>query len=115
MNKAIKLFVISGLVLLSSQAVFDVQIIQPAHAVIGRPMTPGSVAGVSRRTTRRTVRRHSAVAVGTAVAIGTTIAVLPTSCTTVVSASVTYHSCGGVYYKPVYHGTTLNYVVVNQP
>ena len=24
-----------------------------AHAVIGRPLTPGSVAGVARRTTRR--------------------------------------------------------------
>ena len=29
----------------------------PAQARIGRPLTPGSVAGVSRRTTRRTVRR----------------------------------------------------------
>lgn len=28
-----------------------------ADAVIGRPATPGSVAGVARRTTRRTVRR----------------------------------------------------------
>jgi hypothetical protein len=30
-----------------------------ANAVIGRPATPGSVAGVARRTTRRTVRRHT--------------------------------------------------------
>ena len=30
-----------------------------AHARIGRPLTPGSVAGVARRTTRRTVRRHA--------------------------------------------------------
>jgi Na+-translocating ferredoxin:NAD+ oxidoreductase RnfD subunit len=29
-----------------------------AKAVVGRPATPGSVAGVARRTTRRTVRRH---------------------------------------------------------
>jgi hypothetical protein len=28
-----------------------------AHAVVGRPATPGSVAGVARRTTRRAVRR----------------------------------------------------------
>ena len=28
-----------------------------AYAVIGRPGTPGSVAGVARRTTRRAVRR----------------------------------------------------------
>lgn len=30
-----------------------------ANAVVGRPATPGSVAGVARRTTRRTVRRHT--------------------------------------------------------
>jgi hypothetical protein len=29
-----------------------------ADAVIGRPATPGSVAGVARRTTRRAVRRR---------------------------------------------------------
>ena len=28
-------------------------IIAPAHAVVGRPLTPVSVAGVARRTTRR--------------------------------------------------------------
>ncbi len=28
-----------------------------AEAVVGRPLTPGSVAGVARRTSRRTVRR----------------------------------------------------------
>jgi hypothetical protein len=31
-----------------------------AHAVIGRPLTPGSVAGVNRRHTRRAVRRCAA-------------------------------------------------------
>ncbi len=29
-----------------------------AQAVVGRPGTPGSVAGVARRSTRRAVRRH---------------------------------------------------------
>ena len=29
-----------------------------AYAVVGRPATPGSVAGVARRTTRRAVRRR---------------------------------------------------------
>ena len=33
-------------------------IVSQAQAVIGRPATPGSVAGVARRTTRRAVRRH---------------------------------------------------------
>ena len=31
-----------------------------AHAVIGRPATPGSVAGVNRRHSRRAVRRCAA-------------------------------------------------------
>src|SRR4051794_35094711 len=29
-----------------------------AQAVVGRPATPGSVAGVARRSSRRTARRH---------------------------------------------------------
>jgi hypothetical protein len=33
-------------------------LVTEANAVIGRPLTPGSVAGVARRTTRRTVRRN---------------------------------------------------------
>jgi hypothetical protein len=31
--------------------------VDSAQAVVGRPATPGSVAGVARRTTRRAVRR----------------------------------------------------------
>jgi hypothetical protein len=33
-------------------------IVSQAEARIGRPATPGSVAGVARRTTRRTIRRR---------------------------------------------------------
>jgi len=32
-------------------------VLSQAEAVIGRPATPGSVAGAARRTTRRAVRR----------------------------------------------------------
>jgi hypothetical protein len=32
--------------------------ISPAHAVVGRPLTPVSYAGVARRTARRTARRY---------------------------------------------------------
>ena len=32
-------------------------VVSPAEARVGRPLTPVSVAGVARRTTRRTVRR----------------------------------------------------------
>jgi hypothetical protein len=32
--------------------------VSQAEAVVGRPATPGSVAGVARRSSRRTARRH---------------------------------------------------------
>jgi hypothetical protein len=35
--------------------------VRPAHAIIGRPLTPVSYAGVARRTTRRTVAATAAV------------------------------------------------------
>ena len=34
---------------------------RPAHAIIGRPLTPMSYAGVARRTTRRAVYAGAAV------------------------------------------------------
>ncbi len=37
-----------------------VSFVPPALAIIGRPLTPISVAGVARRTARRTVRRCAA-------------------------------------------------------
>ena len=65
--------------------------------VVGRPATPGSVAGVARRTTRRVVRR-SAIYVGA----------LPAGCVrTSVNGTVVW-GCGGTYYQP-YGG---RYVVV---
>jgi len=77
-------------------------------AVVGRPLTPGSLAGVSRRTARRTARR-------TSYRVGTSVYALPGGCTTVVTADVTYHNCGGVYYRPQYHGSDVVYVVVDAP
>ena len=43
-------------------------LVAQAQARVGRPATPGSVAGVARRTSRRTTRR--AVAVGAAATYG---------------------------------------------
>jgi hypothetical protein len=66
--------------------------IREAEARIGRPMTPGSVAGVSRRTSRRTARR---------VIRRSTIyrATLPRGCTTVVIQGTSLYQCGGTYYQ----------------
>lgn len=71
--------------------------VSEAHAVLGRPATPGSVAGVARRTTRRVIRR-SAIYVNT----------LPAACARVTVNGVAVWSCGGTYYQP-YGG---RYVVV---
>jgi hypothetical protein len=69
-----------------------------AEARIGRPMTPRSVAGVARRTTRRTVRRTSAY-----------VATLPRGCSTVVVEGISLYQCGGSYYQ----AQGNQYVIVN--
>jgi hypothetical protein len=73
-------------------------LIKDAIAVVGRPLTPVSVAGVARRTTRRVIRRTAIYA-----------PVLPAGCTTVVIEGTTLHSCGGTYYQ----ASGTQYVVVN--
>ncbi len=73
-------------------------VVSDAQAKIGRPATPGSVAGVSRRTTRRRIRRTTRY-----------VATLPKGCTTVVIEGTTLHQCGGTYYQ----SHSGQYVVVN--
>jgi len=74
-----------------------------AEARVGRPATPGSVAGVRRRTRRRTRRR---------VYRNMTLYSLPYGCnTTMMRAGVNYYYCGGIWYRPAYQGTTVVYVV----
>ena len=69
-----------------------------AHAVVGRPLTPVSVAGVARRTTRRMI-----------VATNHYVATLPANCTVVVVEDTKLHLCGSTYYQQ--SGT--QYVIVN--
>ena len=66
---------------------FGFRIIQDAEARVGRPLTPVSVAGVRRRTRRRTYR-HAAV--GTAVVVGTAAVVAAPSTTYVTPVTTTY-------------------------
>ena len=73
-------------------------LINEAQARVGRPMTPLSVAGVARRTTRRRIVRTSVY-----------IATLPVGCTTVVMEGMTLQQCGSTYYQPYNN----QYVVVN--
>lgn len=62
--------------------------VSKARAEVGRPLTPGSVAGVARRTTRRTIRR-STVYVGA----------LPGGCVRATVSGVALWRCGGTYYQ----------------
>lgn len=73
-------------------------LIKDAEATLGRPLTPASVAGVARRTTRRTVRRTAAY-----------VSVLPAGCTTVIIEGTTLQQCGGAYYQ----SSGNQYVIVN--
>ena len=59
-----------------------------AEARIGRPATPGSVAGVARRTTRRVVRRSAIY-----------VAALPRGCASVSMGGAVLWQCGPTYYQ----------------
>ena len=94
-----------GLVLLAGGAVWDGlwsggMFIKEAQAIIGRPLTPLSVAGTARRTTRRVIRRTSVY-----------VATLPRGCTTVVIDGTTLYHCGATYYQP--YGNQYVVVTVN--
>ena len=67
------------------------------------PASPGSVAGHRRRVRRRTRRRvHRRMRLTS----------LPYGCNvTRLRAGVTYYYCGGIWYQPVYEGTTVIYIV----
>ena len=103
MKTAIRVLVIGCCLLaadLLTDGLFNSRILlkTEAEARVGRPMTPRSVAGVARRTTRRTVHRTSAY-----------VAALPRGCSTVVIEGATLYLCGGTYYQP--YGN--QYVIVN--
>jgi hypothetical protein len=78
-----------GLELGAELGVPGVRVISEAQAIVGRPATPVSVAGVGRRTTRRVVRRTAY-----------TVAALPAGCVYGNYYGGMYYRCGGVYYEP---------------
>ena len=80
--------------------------VKEAQARLGRPATPASVAGVHRRTRRRTRRRW---------AIGTRMYTLPVGYTTAIVAGTTYYVAEGEYFKKYYEGDKVVYVVVDDP
>lgn len=85
-----------------------------AEAVIGRPLTPASYAGVARRTTRRTAYAHGAYGHGyayapPAVATTAVVTTLPAGCAQATASGVAYYDCGTARYQPYYHGATVVY------
>jgi hypothetical protein len=80
--------VLVAVVLVVADMATDDLIVMNAEARVGRPATPGSVAGVARRTTRRMVRRTSVY-----------VATLPAGCQTVVVEGTTLQQCGSTYYQ----------------
>jgi hypothetical protein len=93
------MFAILGMLVLDGLAPVSFgTFVSDAHARIGRPLTPGSVAGVARRTTRRVIRRSTIYA-----------ATLPAGCVQMSVSGAVVWRCGGTYYQP-YGG---RYVVVH--
>ena len=74
-------------------------LVPTVEARVGRPMTPVSVAGVARRSTRRAIRRSTIYR-----------ATLPSGCSTVVIEGTTLHQCGGTYYQPYNNQYVVVYV-----
>ncbi|EHK54366.1 hypothetical protein [Allomesorhizobium alhagi] len=91
------LFLVTFLQVDPAAVVTNHSLLPEADARIGHPATPGSVAGVARRTTRRTVRRSAIY-----------ISALPAGCARVTVYGTLVWRCGGTYYQ----SSGSRYVVV---
>ncbi|MGB5450964.1 MAG: hypothetical protein WBM71_06230 [Sedimenticolaceae bacterium] len=110
----------------------SIHLISDAHAIIGLPFTPLSIAGVARRTAFRTAVWSGALANQTAAAqaayyqppvappppatatgtlpIGTVVHTLPAGCTSTPVEGVDYYYCSGNFYRAAFSGNNLVYV-----
>ena len=89
MSKAILLAALTLFSVLAVDLALDTGLVVPkAQAVIGRPLTPMSYAGVARRTSRRMIYATSVYA-----------ATLPAGCRTVIIEGTSLYQCGGTYYQ----------------
>ena len=90
------------------------------EAVVGAPATPGSVAGVARRTARRTTAvvasstptpapAPAAAVPAAAPPASGMVASLPAGC----EAAGDLFRCGNVYYRPYMQGSTVVYAKVS--
>jgi len=106
-------------------------LVPDAGAIVGRPLSPVSYAGVARRTTRRVVyaegasaeaaQQQAAAAPQQAAApqassanrlpSGTVVTALPSGCQSTNVDGVSLFNCGGVMYQPTFQSNNLVYVV----
>jgi len=119
----------------SFEAPLGIGFVSEAAAIVGAPLTPVSVAGVARRTTRRVAYAETAAVASTAavattaaaaaaahpppppvapagpVPIGTVVQALPPGCAATPINGVEYYNCApGVYYRAAFQGNNLVYV-----
>lgn len=115
----------------SPELPFAPVLVGDAGAVVGRPLTPVSVGGVARRTTRRAVYAGSASAnaaaqqqaaapapapapepaPAAALPAGTVVTALPAGCQSMKVDGVDLFNCAGVMYQPQFQSNNLVYVV----
>jgi hypothetical protein len=110
-----------------------ISIVPDAAAIVGRPATPVSYAGVARRSAvpvaaYHPVARTTAVVATTAavttaavaastppppttLVVGSAVATLPEGCVPATIGGVAYQKCGNVYYRAAYQGNNLVYIV----
>jgi hypothetical protein len=110
----LKVSMLAGLTLLPLEAlaVGTPLVSTEVLAVVGRPLTPVSYAGVARRTTRRAVAATAAVATTAAVV---SVATLPAGCARMNVNGASYYQCGTAYYRPQYDGPNVVYVQSSPP
>lgn len=94
---AIALIFGAGDIQLDTGSTLGVRLVPAAEAVVGHPLTPGSYAGVARRTTRRIVRR------------GAYVAAVPRGCPYGVHYGYNLYYCGGTYYQKSGSGYVIVY------
>ena len=137
LNKTLKvsMLAIAGLALWLTDLTPEMPILPtiavPAEAVVGRPLTPVSAAGVARRTTRRAVYATSASSAqqqqqaqqpqaqqqaqqpqqAAAPASGSVMTALPEGCESMTIDGGSYFNCSGTIYKPTFQSGNLVYVV----
>ena len=109
----------------SPEAPFAPVLVGDADAIVGRPLSPVSVAGVARRSTRRAVyatsvsdasaqqqqQQQQAAAAANRLPAGTVVTALPSGCESTTVDGVSLFNCGGVMYQPSFKSNNLVYVV----